>query len=291
MRDIGKNIRELRVKKSMTQDELAENLFVTRQTVSNYETGKSRPDIDMLINIAKVLDCDINHVLYGAARDLENKQNLYGFIMGVLLTVLSGLPFLFWVELHKMARHWQSGVTITLRTIVQPFFLIMLGWTFMCAIELLCHTKPLKFKYSKHVHRIIFALILIYFTIHLPACYHYIKAHKVYTWFQTLSVIRRPYSLLESFRLQPHWLNMLLGNVWLISYQNKWLFFTGGVLVCLFKDNVKKIKIHIAAILAAIILSVILFFTSDSIFTIEVINPEDYPEAPYGIVVEQWTDE
>jgi len=41
MRDIGKNIRDLRSKRNMTQDELAEKLFVTRQTVSNYETGVS----------------------------------------------------------------------------------------------------------------------------------------------------------------------------------------------------------------------------------------------------------
>ena len=45
MRDIGKNIRQLRTAKNMTQDELAEKLFVTRQTVSNYEPGKSRPDV------------------------------------------------------------------------------------------------------------------------------------------------------------------------------------------------------------------------------------------------------
>ena len=41
MRDIGKNIRTLRERKGMTQEELAQALFVTRQTVSNYETGLS----------------------------------------------------------------------------------------------------------------------------------------------------------------------------------------------------------------------------------------------------------
>ena len=41
MRDIGKNIRDLRKRQNMTQDELAARLFVTRQTVSNYENGDS----------------------------------------------------------------------------------------------------------------------------------------------------------------------------------------------------------------------------------------------------------
>ena len=65
MRDIGKNIRTLRIRRGLTQDELAEALFVTRQTVSNYETGRSRPDVEMLLKIAKVLEADILHLLYG----------------------------------------------------------------------------------------------------------------------------------------------------------------------------------------------------------------------------------
>ena len=64
MRDIGKNIKALRTAKGMTQEDLAA-LFVTRQTVSNYENGRSRPDLDMLLNIAQVLDTDATAILYG----------------------------------------------------------------------------------------------------------------------------------------------------------------------------------------------------------------------------------
>ena len=55
MRDIGKNIREIRQRKNLTQDQLAQRLFVTRQTISNYETGRSRPDIETLLALALVL--------------------------------------------------------------------------------------------------------------------------------------------------------------------------------------------------------------------------------------------
>ena len=41
MANVGKNIRRLRNEKRMTHDELAEKLFVSRQTISNYETGVS----------------------------------------------------------------------------------------------------------------------------------------------------------------------------------------------------------------------------------------------------------
>ena len=65
MRDIGKNIKALRTAKGMTQEDLAAALFVTRQTVSNYENGCSRPDLDMRLNIALVLDTDATAILYG----------------------------------------------------------------------------------------------------------------------------------------------------------------------------------------------------------------------------------
>ena len=65
MRDIGKNIKDLRIRAKLTQVELAEKLFVTRQTVSNYENGKSRPDVDMIVRIGEILNTDANTVIYG----------------------------------------------------------------------------------------------------------------------------------------------------------------------------------------------------------------------------------
>ena len=41
MAKIGRNIREQRMKQGLSQEELAERLYVTRQTISNYETGVS----------------------------------------------------------------------------------------------------------------------------------------------------------------------------------------------------------------------------------------------------------
>ena len=63
MGDIGRNIRFLRIQKKLSQDQLAESLHVTRQTVSNYETGRSRPDVEMLTALAEALNADVKEIL------------------------------------------------------------------------------------------------------------------------------------------------------------------------------------------------------------------------------------
>lgn len=76
MADVGKNIRHLRIQKHMTQDELAERLFVSRQTVSHYETGKSNPDIDMLLKIAEVFQTDVTVLIFGTSDMAERRKDV-----------------------------------------------------------------------------------------------------------------------------------------------------------------------------------------------------------------------
>lgn len=71
MNTISDNIKRLRKKSGMTQDELAEKMHVTRQAISNWETGKNQPDIDTLAALAEAFTTDINDLLYG------NKKNEY----------------------------------------------------------------------------------------------------------------------------------------------------------------------------------------------------------------------
>ena len=62
-------ILDLREKNGLSQDELAEKLFVTRQAVSRWETGKTTPDIDTLKKLSKLFDVSINTLL-GSPRKL-----------------------------------------------------------------------------------------------------------------------------------------------------------------------------------------------------------------------------
>ena len=62
-------ILELRNKAGLSQDELAEKVFVTRQAVSRWETGETTPNIDTLKLLSKLFDVSINTLL-GSPRQL-----------------------------------------------------------------------------------------------------------------------------------------------------------------------------------------------------------------------------
>ena len=60
---VGDFLRETRMRKGYTQEELAIKLNVVRQTVSKWEKGLSVPDADVLCKIADVLDTDVSTLL------------------------------------------------------------------------------------------------------------------------------------------------------------------------------------------------------------------------------------
>lgn len=62
-------ILELRTKKGMSQDDLAEKVFVTRQAVSRWENGETTPNIETLKLLSKLFDVSINTLL-GSPREL-----------------------------------------------------------------------------------------------------------------------------------------------------------------------------------------------------------------------------
>jgi len=63
MNNIGDNIKNQRNKKNITQQALADELFVTRQCVSRWEQGKTLPDIVTIEKLATVFSCSVNDLI------------------------------------------------------------------------------------------------------------------------------------------------------------------------------------------------------------------------------------
>ena len=90
---------KIRLKKEgLTQEELALKLSVTRQAVSNWETGKNLPDIEILINISNVFNIFPDQLIKDGSDTRRARYNMVMVIIGtfllcigVMMIVIKGL--------------------------------------------------------------------------------------------------------------------------------------------------------------------------------------------------------
>ena len=96
--DLGKKIMTMRNEKNLSQEQLAEKLNVTRQTISNWENGKFYPDIDSLVNLSKFFNVLLDDLLSYDDKVLDylkdstdivksNKNILYAVLLNILLII------------------------------------------------------------------------------------------------------------------------------------------------------------------------------------------------------------
>ena len=80
----GSNLKELRKIKKISQEELAERVGVSRQSVSKWETGDAYPEMNNILMLCKIFNCKINDLLSNNLEDFESfdeevKMNLVKF--------------------------------------------------------------------------------------------------------------------------------------------------------------------------------------------------------------------
>ena len=96
---LGKKIKYYRNEKAVTQDELAERVFVSRQTISNWENDKSYPDINSILLLSEVLDVPIDNLIKGDVEQMKDEINtgevreikIYSTMMQVFLLLAAVL--------------------------------------------------------------------------------------------------------------------------------------------------------------------------------------------------------
>lgn len=142
MRDIGANIRRARTRRRLTQDDLAQTVHTTRQTISNYETGRSRPDVETLQRLADALGVELTELLDGAPSADARRAALRRLcIMGTVTLVLAGL----WAYLHAVClRQYQHGdmTPLAAMLIAEPLLLCALAWTLLQALCMVTRLRP-----------------------------------------------------------------------------------------------------------------------------------------------------
>ena len=122
--EIRTQIKRRREAVGLSQEELAEQLYVTRQTLSNWETGKTYPDINSLLRLSAIFHVSLDELVKGDIQDMEEQikaEDIAKFrrenrILKILLGV-TGVAFVLMIA-------WDSVIPE------------MLGWAAMLAVIL-----------------------------------------------------------------------------------------------------------------------------------------------------------
>lgn len=123
--EVGTQIKKYRSNMGISQEELAEKVYVSRQTVSNWETGKNYPDIHSLLLLSALFNVSLDQLIKGDVEIMKkgiketeiNKLNRYGniFTMLLILLVVSAVPLAVWIG-------WYAFIPWGLLFIVTMYF-------------------------------------------------------------------------------------------------------------------------------------------------------------------------
>lgn len=99
---LGQRLTELRKSKKMSQEEVAEELSVTRQTISKWETDQSTPDFDKIIPLCKLFEISSDELLTGEKKTVEKmdfnpKENKQKRTMGLVISILLYFISVIWI--------------------------------------------------------------------------------------------------------------------------------------------------------------------------------------------------
>ncbi len=96
---LGEKILKMRKEHNLSQEQLAEKLNVSRQTISNWENGKFYPDIDGLVNLSKCFNVSLDNLLSNDDKVLDylkestdivksNRNVLNAIILNIVLIIV-----------------------------------------------------------------------------------------------------------------------------------------------------------------------------------------------------------
>ncbi|MDO4465354.1 MAG: helix-turn-helix transcriptional regulator, partial [Bacillota bacterium] len=63
--ELGKQIKKYRQEAQLSQEELAERIYVSRQTISNWENDKSYPDVNSLVLLSETFQVSLDKLIKG----------------------------------------------------------------------------------------------------------------------------------------------------------------------------------------------------------------------------------
>ena len=116
--NLGSQIKKYRTELNMSQDELAEKIFVSRQSISNWENDKTYPDIKSLLLLSEVFRVSLDQLIKGDLEIMKKEistQELTNFQKdAVIMTVFYALMLITPIPLAHFFGWWGMAVYLVI---------------------------------------------------------------------------------------------------------------------------------------------------------------------------------
>lgn len=137
--EIGSQIKNRRLHAGLSQEELAEQIFVTRQTLSNWENDKTYPDINSLLRLSSLFNISLDELVKGDLQKMKEQINSEDMLKfhreGKLFAVLFAAMLLSSIPLTLWDRWMGIGI-----------------WLCICTITMISAFRVEKLKKKHNIH-------------------------------------------------------------------------------------------------------------------------------------------
>lgn len=185
---VARNIKRIRTSKNISQECMAESLNITRQAISNWETGKTQPNTDMLMNISNVLDVDITELIYGqktkSEYDLLKKDRIKNAIIltvafiGLFILRILVLKRLDEINVENFGIPWYGMIFV----FYSPLIYIVAGSAIASIISIWADFRIMNYRVRKNLLILAAALVWVYFILSCLVLYNMDEIILLFFW-------------------------------------------------------------------------------------------------------------
>lgn len=150
MNDFAARLKDRRTALGLTQEALAEKIHVTRQAISNWENGKSLPDLEMLALLSWALEMDVSALLGEQVppRSRRNLRRALVFAAALALLCLAvRLTFSYLAGLREFVYNGRPQYLYLV--LVRPLLWQLGGWTVVAILYAWPGLPPISKKYRQ----------------------------------------------------------------------------------------------------------------------------------------------
>ena len=132
--ELAKHIKEQRARLGMSQEALAEAIFVSRQTISNWETDRTYPDVQSLLLLSALFDTTVDELIKGDVSKMEETCKhdwalMQRLAIGMTIFAILGIAA-FFIAFQELRADWgwHSAPTFLLALVLYGTAIALAFW-------------------------------------------------------------------------------------------------------------------------------------------------------------------